>query len=56
MSDNEPAIKGLVKRVAQEMPGLNKRVAPQYSSKSLGSVGQAQQRLVAQIRALRLQA
>jgi len=56
ISDSEPALKGLVNRVVQEMAGLTKRFAPQYSSKSLGSVGQAQQRLVAQIRALRLQA
>ena len=55
MSDNEPAIKALVNRVVQEAPGLTKRFAPQYSSKSLGPVGQAQQRLIAQVRALRLQ-
>ena len=53
VSDNEPAIKTFAYRAAQEAPGLTKRCAPQYSSASLGSVGQAHQRLVALIRALR---
>ena len=55
MSDNEPSTKALVNRVAQEAPGFTKRFAPQYSSISLGPIGQAHRRLIDQVRALRLQ-
>ena len=54
-SDNEQAIRSLITKVCADMPGLTKRCAPNYSSKSLGSVGQAQRLLYVQIRALRLQ-
>ena len=40
--DNEQAIRSLITKVCADMPGLTKRFAPNYSSKSLGSVGQAQ--------------
>ena len=53
--DNEAAAMALIIRVCNEMSGLSKHFAPLYSSQSLGSVGQAQSWLYAQIRALRLQ-
>ena len=53
--DNEQAIRSLITKVCTDMPGLTKRFSPLYSSQSLGSVGQAQRQLYAQIRALRLQ-
>ena len=55
LGDNEPAIRALITRVCTDMLGRTKRFTPVYSSPSLGSVGQAQRTLYAQIRALRLQ-
>ena len=53
--DNEQAVRTLITKVCTGMLGLTKRFAPVYSSQALGSVGQAQRQLYAQIRALRLQ-
>ena len=53
--DNEQSIRSLIAKVRTVMPGLSKRVSPLHRSLSLGSVGQAQRQLDAQIRALRLQ-
>ena len=53
--DNEEAVRSSITKVCTDMLGLTKRVALVYSSQALGSVGQAQRQLYAQIRALRLQ-
>ena len=52
-SDNEPAIKDLVRAVAAQVPGLSIRFSPKYSSKSLGAVGAMQKELYGQVRVLK---
>ena len=49
------ATRALSNTLRAEMSGRSKRLTPLYSSAPLGSVGQAQSRLYAGIRALRLQ-